>query len=275
MDRALSITALALVALLCSGAQAAPKQDQRVDAAVEVISKFNRIPEQGIPASILRNAYGVAVIPSTLKAGFFVGGRYGRGVLMVRQNDGSWSNPGFITMGGGSLGWQIGAQSTDIVLIFKDQRSVDNIFNGKLTLGGDASVAAGPVGRQTIAATDERLRAEIYSYSRNRGLFAGISLEGSWIGMDKKSNHAYYGNDLSPEQIFTANNLLAPAGAAQLIQLLSTSAPHPEMLAAVSNDNTTAVTTAIETDNTPQVYSLEPLDSGSDELGYAGDETTF
>jgi len=153
---------------------------------------MSQMPEKGIPPSLLSNAYAVAVIPSVIKAGFILGGSYGKGVLVVRQSDGRWSNPAFISLGAGSFGWQVGAQSSDIVLVFKNRKGVDNIANGKLTLGGDANVAAGPVGRHTSAATDGRLNAEIYSYARNRGLFAGISLEGAWLRMDNKSNFAFY-----------------------------------------------------------------------------------
>jgi lipid-binding SYLF domain-containing protein len=265
---AFTITAIiAATALLSTSVSAASKTDQRMDDAIEVIREFTRIPEQGIPDSLLRNAYGVAVIPGTIKAGFMIGGRYGKGVLVVRQDDGNWSNPSFVTLGGGSLGWQIGAQSTDIVLVFKDRRSVDNIFNGKLTLGGDASVAAGPVGRQTSAATDQVLTAEIYSYSRNRGLFAGVSLEGSWLGMDKRANENFYGNGMSPQQILAANSMAAPMGASQFVEIMSAVAPGINVVTPI-NRTATAQAKAIEPAAGTETYSIEPLE-------YSGDETSF
>ena len=145
--------------------------------------------------------------------------------MIIRKEDNSWSNPAFVALTGGSLGLQIGAQSTDIVLVFRDRRSIDNIYNGKLTLGGDASAAAGPVGRQAMAATDERLNAEIFSYSRNRGLFAGVALDGAWIGMDTNANDDFYGNGMSPAEILAADNMPVPLSATQLVGLIAAAAP--------------------------------------------------
>jgi lipid-binding SYLF domain-containing protein len=143
----------------------------------------------------LQDAQGVAIIPHVLKAGFVIGGRYGRGVILVRAADGTWGNPVFITLVGGGIGWQIGVQSTDVVLVFKTRASLDRILSGqgKITLGADVAVAAGPVGRQAEAATDGQLRAEIYSYSRSRGLFAGVSLEGAGILINCDADEAFYG----------------------------------------------------------------------------------
>lgn len=155
---------------------AATKQESRVADATDVIDQLLRIPEQSIPPSLLARAYAVAVIPDVIKVGFGLGARRGKGILVVRQEDSSWSNPAFITLTGGSIGWQIGAQSTDIILVFKTRRGVQGIENGKLTLGANASIAAGPVGRQTEVATDITFKAEVFSYSRNRGLFAGVAL---------------------------------------------------------------------------------------------------
>jgi len=271
MKRLISISAAVVATLACTVALAATKTEQRVDTAIEVFEEFTQIPEQGIPPRILKDAYGIAILPGVIKVGFTVGGRFGKGVLMVRQEDGNWSNPAFVSLGGGSLGLQIGAQSTDIVLVFRDRRSIDNIFDGKLTLGGDASVAAGPVGRQSSAATDQRLAAEIFSYSRNRGLFAGVALDGSWLGMDKKSNEAYYGNGMSPEEILAAYSMPAPLAAAQLTDLVAATAPRIDgtpisRTAQVSVEETVEVKT----------YALEPIeaDAGSD-YASSGDETTF
>ena len=221
----------AILAIACasvsSSALALSSLDKRVNHATEVIQEFKRIPEQGIPPSIMRRAYGVAVIPRTIKAGFMLGGHFGRGVLVTRQQDGSWSNPSFVTLAGGSFGWQIGAQSSDIVLVFRSKKSIDRIYNGKLTLGADASAAAGPVGRTATAATDGRLSAEIFSYSRTRGLFAGVSLEGAYMAMDKKANYAFYqSGEGAPKQVLTGGaDIPAPAVARRFVDEMESLAP--------------------------------------------------
>jgi len=200
--------------------------DRRIDAATEVLEQMSAMPEKSIPPSLLSNAYAVAVIPNVIKAGFVLGGSYGKGILVVRQPGGRWSNPVFIGLGAGSIGWQAGAQSSDIVLVFKSRRGVDNIAKGKLTLGADANVAAGPVGRRTEAATDGRLKAEIYTYARNRGLFAGVSLEGAWLRMDDKANRAFYGGEpVSAAKILNDEHMPTPAGARQFIKVLASRTP--------------------------------------------------
>jgi lipid-binding SYLF domain-containing protein len=151
-----------------------------------------------------------------LKEKVFLGGRYGEGVMLVRDSGGGWSNPTFLSIGGGSLGWQIGGQSTDVILVFKSQSSIENIKKGKFTLGADAAVAAGPVGRRVEGATDVMLQAEILSYSRSRGFFAGVSLEGSVLQILWQDNTAYYGRDsVTVEDIF-AGRVSAPASAETL-----------------------------------------------------------
>src|SRR5205085_8443482 len=132
--------------------------------------------------------HAVAIIPDVIKLGFVVGGQRGHGVVIIRQADGSWRAPMFVTITGGSIGWQVGAQATDFMLVFKTQKSVEGLLRGKFTLGADAAIAAGPVGRRAGAATDAELKAEIYSYSRTRGLFAGVSLEGSALQVDDNAD---------------------------------------------------------------------------------------
>lgn len=276
MGRFWVIGAATCLALLANASVlAANSAEKRVNAAINVLSDFNRIPEQAIPANILTDAYGVAVIPAMTKVGFFAGGRYGKGVLVVRQADGNWSNPAFIKMGGGSLGWQFGAQSTDLVLVFRSPRSIEAIADGKFTLGGDASIAAGPVGRSSSAATDQRLKAEIYSYSRNRGLFAGIAVDGSWMSMDTAANAEYYSSTLSPLQILAADTLPAPLGADQFVDQLAAMAPRVDAAAPLSrtaqgstqqpeaSSTTDSAATAVKT------YAIDPVTSGT------GDETVF
>ncbi|HEV2607466.1 MAG TPA: lipid-binding SYLF domain-containing protein [Xanthomonadaceae bacterium] len=205
---------IALVAtlLLATGTAfgGAPEENRARDA-VSVLDKIMRIPEQSVPQSMLDNAYAIAVIPDVVKAGIMVGGRFGRGLIAVRGADGTWSNPSFITIAGGSFGFQAGLQSTDVVLVFSTARGVDSIVHGKFTLGADASVAAGPVGRTVEASTDERLKAEIYSYSRARGLFAGVALDGAALSIDDRSNEAIYGHDTTPRAIFEGRVNAPPA----------------------------------------------------------------
>jgi lipid-binding SYLF domain-containing protein len=170
------------------------KEAATLEAACDVVDALAGFPLKGIPPALFKDAQGVAVFPGVIKAGFVIGGRYGRGVVLVRDRGDAWARPIFLTITGGSVGWQAGVQSTDLILVFKTRRSVDRILQGKgkVTLGADLAVAAGPVGCQAEAATDARLQAEIYSYSRSRGLFAGLSLEGAALLLDHRATEAYY-----------------------------------------------------------------------------------
>jgi lipid-binding SYLF domain-containing protein len=221
------MTAWACAALLVAGtAGAETPEEQRLTDANEVLEQLADIPEDGIPPALLGSAYGVAVIPNVLKVGLVVGARWGRGVLVVRQPDGQWSQPSFITVTGGSVGWQAGAQSSDLILVFKNRRGVDGITSGKLTLGADASVAAGPVGRYTSASTDIRLRSEVYSYSRSRGLFLGVAVDGAALSIDQSANAAFYAKPgVSAEAIFTADDVTAPVEARRFVATLTRLTP--------------------------------------------------
>jgi lipid-binding SYLF domain-containing protein len=171
----------------------AAREEGRLLTATEVLDDVQGMPDQRLPDTLLAHAYGIAVIPDVTKIAFFFGGRHGNGVLAVRDSLNSpWSNPVFIAVTGGSWGLQFGAQSSDIILVFTTKAGAEGIAGGKITLGADASVAAGPVGRQGSAATDVSL-AEIYSYARTRGLFGGIALDGTVIAIDKSANAAFYG----------------------------------------------------------------------------------
>ena len=218
-----SLAILVLLALFAAApADAASREERRIADATDVLDQFLRIPEQTIPPVLLSRAYAVAVIPNVVKVGFGLGARRGRGILVVRQDDSTWSNPTFITLTGGSVGWQIGAQSTDIILVFKNRQGVEKIANGKLTLGADASIAAGPVGRQASAATDIVFQSEVVSYSRNRGLFAGVAIEGAGVTMDRKANAAFYSDSsMTPERIFASSPNIAPTSANTFVQLLT------------------------------------------------------
>ena len=211
-----------LVLFFTVPASAATKEEQRVADSAEVLDQFLRIPETSIPPSMLSRAYAIAVVPDVIRIGFGLGARRGKGILVVRQDDGSWSNPAFIALTGGSFGFQAGVQSTDVILVFKSRRGVDNIANGKLTLGADASIAAGPVGRSVEGATDIRFQAEIVSYSRTRGIFGGVALAGSGVTMDRKANVAFYNSPtMTPENIFASSPNVAPDIANRFVQVLT------------------------------------------------------
>lgn len=216
------LTVIVIISLPFNSVEAQSKQATKVEVATEVLTEIMAIPEKAIPPSLLHNAYGVAVIPGVLKASFVVGGRYGWGVLAVRSKEAGWSNLCFVSLAGGSVGYQIGAQSTDIILAFKSSRSIDGIIRGKYTLGADAAVAAGPVGRQAGAATDVEFKAEIYSYSRSRGLFAGVSFEGAALQIDHNSNVAFYGKQgITPGDVFAGKGIEVPARANEFKQVLT------------------------------------------------------
>lgn len=198
----LSILLLLGLGALSASANARPTEDERLQQAVRVLDEVMRMPEHAIPRKLLTDAYAIAVIPDVVKAGLVLGGRHGRGVISVRLPDGAWSTPSFISLTGGSIGFQAGVQATDVVLVFRSERGVDSIVNGKFTLGADAAVAAGPVGRMAQASTDGQLKAEIYSYSRSRGLFAGVALDGAVLGIDHRANARAYGRDTTPRAAF-------------------------------------------------------------------------
>ena len=196
MKRMKFVTAIiaALVLAMSITPAFASKESRKIEDCIEVVKAIKAIPEEGIPPVLLKNAQAMVIIPEVIKVGFVVGGRYGTGILTVRDEKGNWSNPVFVKIAGGSLGWQIGAESTDLILVFKTRKSVDGIFRGKFTLGVDASVAAGPVGRSAEGATDLTLKSEILSYSRSRGLFAGVALNGAALMIDDDANGSYYGS---------------------------------------------------------------------------------
>ncbi|MDQ3287197.1 MAG: lipid-binding SYLF domain-containing protein [Pseudomonadota bacterium] len=192
--------------LLALGASATtwagPAEEQRAQNAVRVLTEFQAIPESAIPARLFDQARAIVVVPDTLKIGLVFGGRRGHGLVSVKSPDGTWSNPSFVKLTGGSVGFQAGVQSSDVVLVFTGDRGLESIVNGKLTLGADASVAAGPVGRTTALATDGQLQAEIWSWSRARGMFAGVALDGAMLSIDDDANQAVYGAGSTPRMVF-------------------------------------------------------------------------
>ena len=202
MRRLPCLVLLLSASLLSASAVAGPQEDQRARNAVRVLGEIQEIPEQAIPDKLLDEGRAILVIPDTIKAGLVVGGRRGHGLMSVKGSDGSWSNPVFVKLTGGSIGFQAGVQSSDVVLVFRNDRSLDSIVNGKFTLGADAGVAAGPVGRNASASTDGQLKAEIWSWSRARGLFAGVALDGAVLQIDDEANTAVYGSAATPRAIF-------------------------------------------------------------------------
>jgi SH3 domain-containing YSC84-like protein 1 len=190
--RRLFLLVLALFAFSPSPLAAQTREAATVEDAEQVLREIMAIPARQIPASLLADAQGIAIVPDVLKGGFVLGVRHGRGVVLVRDANGGWQPPAFVSLTGGSIGWQAGLQATDVILVFKTRKSVQGLLGGKFTLGADAAVAAGPVGRQAAAATDTALRAEILSYSRSRGLFVGVSLDGSALRIDPVAGGTYY-----------------------------------------------------------------------------------
>jgi lipid-binding SYLF domain-containing protein len=180
------------------------KQTEKIHSAANVLKEFNKMKE-AIPHDLIAEYQGIVIIPKLINAGLGIGGKRGRGVAMVKLENGKWSDPVFITFTGGSVGPQIGVQSVDLVLVFKHKGVLAKVENGDFTIGGDISAAAGPVGRTSSANTDYKLEAEVYSYSRSRGLFVGISINGSNLGIDKDANAKFYGSKISSQDIFAAS----------------------------------------------------------------------
>ncbi|SEA39363.1 lipid-binding SYLF domain-containing protein [Pedobacter hartonius] len=203
----MKITNLRGALLLCAGlfiggsTYAQDKEQQKIEAATTVLTDFSKMKES-IPSELLAVTQGIIIVPKLINAGFVVGGKRGKGIAMVKKADGTWSNPVFVTMTGGSIGAQIGVQSVDLVLIFRHSKSLTEINKSSFTLGGDLSVAAGPVGRSSTANTDYKLEAEVYSYSRSKGLFAGITLNGASLDIDAASNKSFYGKATTASAIF-------------------------------------------------------------------------
>jgi len=182
---------LALLLAVNAAAYAGNREEARILQATQVLQDTQAMPDQRVPDWLLQRAQGIAVIPNVVKVALIAGGRGAKGVLMVRDPQGRWSNPVFLTLGGGSFGFQWGLEVSDVILVFTTRRSIEGVTGGKLTLGADASVAVGPIGRSVSGATDIGL-AEVYSYSQSKGLFAGVAIDGTVLAIDHKANAAYY-----------------------------------------------------------------------------------
>jgi len=200
----------------------ADKEMERIDNAIAALKDLTSIPDKGIPVKLLQKCSGIAIIPGVIKAAWGVGGQYGKGVIVLKSEAGVWSDPVFIGIYGGSVGWQIGVQRADLILVFKSQMTVHNVANGKITLGADASATAGPVGVTAQADTDIEFKAEILSYSKSQGLFAGVSIKGAAIEIDKDANRVFYGNPgIRADDIFSGQDIKAPAQVQELKELLA------------------------------------------------------
>jgi SH3 domain-containing YSC84-like protein 1 len=218
---------LIVLALVGLPAYAQKDENNRIKNAGQVMTEILNIPDD-IPADILNKAECVIVLPSVMKAAFIVGGSYGRGVMTCRSGpdfNERWSAPSMMAIEAGSVGFQIGGQATDFVLLVMNQRGAKSILSSQVKLGADVAAAAGPKGRNASAATDVTLRAEILSYSRSRGLFAGISLEGSTLRTDNDGNERLYGKGVSGEDIVINSKIHAPASAKLLVSTLDRKSP--------------------------------------------------
>jgi len=207
---------------LASGLLLADKAtDERLANAAKAFEEIMAVPDKGIPGSILNKAECIVVVPGMKKGGFIVGGSYGRGAVTCRNKDKSgWGAPAMVELGGGSVGLQIGGEATDVVMLIMNREGIDSLLKSKFTLGGDASVAAGPVGREATAETDAALNAKILSYSRSKGVFGGVSLQGTTLQQDEGAIKAVYGKQLNASDIL-GGNLPTPPAATQLNQVLT------------------------------------------------------
>jgi len=205
------------VAVTCNAEDV--KLQKKMDECAYVLDEIMMMPEYSIPEDLLANCQAIGIFPSTLSGGFVFGGKYGRGIVITKSENGEWSAPAFFVIGGASWGFQIGGQATDYIFVITTKRGLDWLLNDKLTLGGDVSVAAGPVGRKAEASTDVMLKANVLSYSRSKGLFAGVALQGAFVAPNKENNASLYGAGITAEDILSGK-VKVPKEAEKLIQTL-------------------------------------------------------
>jgi lipid-binding SYLF domain-containing protein len=209
---------------------------ERAAEAAKVLTEIMGVPDNSIPEELMARAHGIAVIPHVVKGAFGLGGQWGKGLMSQRRENGTWSTPAFLEIGGGSFGLQIGVQASDVVLVFTDETGLKGLLKSKVKLGADASVAAGPVGRKAEVGTDALLRSGVFAYSRSKGLFAGIALDGSVISIDDSANRRVYGKDVTGEQILLDNHVAANATVEPFLKALQmVSPPHVHGSKAKSN----------------------------------------
>jgi lipid-binding SYLF domain-containing protein len=197
---------------------------ERLDNAADVLKEIMSSPDKGIPSDLLNKSACVVVIPSVKKGAFIVGAKYGRGFIVCRKAGGGWSAPAGVKVEGGSVGFQIGGSATDVVLLVMNESAISKLLSSKFTIGADASATAGPVGRTAAAATDVQLKAQILTYSRSKGLFAGVSLEGATLRPDDDANKDLYGKEMSNQDI-VMGKVPSPAAAAKLLAELNRISP--------------------------------------------------
>ena len=216
----------ALLLSLASGPLLADKEtDERLANAAKAFEEIMSAPDKGIPGGVLDKAECVVVVPGMKKAGFIVGGSFGRGAISCRDKGKTgWGAPAMVELGGGSVGLQIGAEATDVVMLVMNRTGIDSLLKSKFTLGGEASVAGGPVGRESTAETDAAMKAKILSYSRSRGAFAGVSVKGMTLNQDEDANKAVYGKPMDSVQIL-GGGVAMPAGGKPLAQILTKYSP--------------------------------------------------
>ncbi len=256
--------ALLATSLLSLPAEAATREEATLDQSLIVLRELQAIPDQRIPDLLLSRAEGIVVLPANVKVGLWFGARFGNGVMLVRNADRSWSNPVFVKTGGGSFGAQFGGQVSDIVLVLTTRESVEGITDGKMTLGADASVAAGPVGRTAMASTSVAFDSEIYAYAKSQGLFIGIALEGGGIFIGKKANGQFYGNESSAAQILASKTpppAPAPALLAEVAKLTSGAA------ASVADDTAEKAAEAAAPATEAKTYPLPDPEPGAEPGG--------
>jgi lipid-binding SYLF domain-containing protein len=216
------VAALAVAPLLAVDKESV----KRLDESASVFSEVMAAPDKGIPQEMLENAHCIVIVPGLKTAAFLVGGKYGKGYVSCRnKNRGGWSAPATVRIEGGSVGFQIGGSQTDLIMLVMNERGADKLLSSKFTLGAEGSVAAGPVGRTATAQTDAQMHAEILSWSRSQGLFAGLALEGATLRQDQDDNTKLYGRKLENREIVTSG-MAAPKAAAKLLNLLNRYSAH-------------------------------------------------
>ena len=216
LAHSMRIAAVVAATCLASAAHATTRLDQKLIDARSVYRELLSSPDRSVPEALRRRCTCIAVIPHVIKGALGYGARYGQGVMSCRDDHGKWSPPSFISLAGGSVGFQIGAESTDLVLFFMSERGARSLLtSSKITLGGDVSLAAGPVGRSGEASTDLKLSAEIYSYAKSKGLFAGASIEGARLAANQRANAEYYGRRVSVKQLLLEHRAPKVPGAAE------------------------------------------------------------
>lgn len=222
----LSLTAVTFTTPLRADEESAA---DRVRRATQIFDSIMSSPDKGIPDYLINRAYAIAVIPHVVKGAFFVGGDWGKGIVSQRKPDGRWSNPAFITITGGSYGLQFGAEATDYVLVFTNHEGFDPLLHGKVKLGADASVAAGPVGRTASANTGDQFKSSIYTYSHAKGVFAGIALTGAAVTLDNSAIHEVYGPNVTAQDILVKQNVAENKTVAPFVNALDKYAPKSKM----------------------------------------------